>query len=184
MVETCVISGYEPRMAFRHFLAGIKCRRKLSHRQLAFRSGVDHSTLSRLARSDREASLEVFSRIVDSLELSDELTYALTLGGLPKGTGSGKRAVNNDSAPVLEGSLGQQLKGYMEQRGVSQRALEAKIKATFPDATLDHSAISRIISNERYPLLSSFALITYSLGLNPAQVRGLVRTAGNRPQLV
>lgn len=176
-VDTKVVSGSQPKMEFRHYLAGLQCRRRLSQRALALRSRVDHSAISRLISGERAVSLDVFSRIVGSFNESDEQVYALVLGSLPEGNGNGRRVVNNDSAPILEGSFGEQLEGYMQQRGVSQRALAIKIKVTFRDATLDHSSIARIKSNERLPLLSTFALITYSLGLNPAQVGNLVKAA-------
>ncbi len=44
--------------------------RKLTQRQLAQRSGVDHSTISRLARGDRTPSLRTADRLARSLGMA------------------------------------------------------------------------------------------------------------------
>jgi transcriptional regulator with XRE-family HTH domain len=47
--------------------------RKLSQRQLAERSGVDHSTISRLLRGSRVPSLRTANRLAHSLGMADGL---------------------------------------------------------------------------------------------------------------
>ncbi len=58
--------------------------RKLTQRQLAQKSGVDHSTISRLIRGDRVPSLRTAAMLARSLDMPAEMDQQrLTRGGSP-----------------------------------------------------------------------------------------------------
>lgn len=60
--------------------------KRMSQRQLAHRSGVDHSTISRLVRGDRTPSLETATRLARGLrELRDDQEPTQVLGAMQPG---------------------------------------------------------------------------------------------------
>jgi transcriptional regulator with XRE-family HTH domain len=59
--------------SFNSWLRGQLKEKKMSQRQLALQSGVDHSTISRLVRGDRTPSLGTATKLAQGLrELRDE----------------------------------------------------------------------------------------------------------------
>ena len=69
---------------FREWLVGQLRARKMSQRQLAKKSGVDHSSISRLIRGDRVPSLRTAMRIARGIDPADQ-----DAGGLRPATGTG-----------------------------------------------------------------------------------------------
>ena len=68
-------------------LRGIRQRLKLSQRQLALLSGVDHSTISRLIRGDRMPSLGTATKLARGLrEIHDDAEPPQYLGVVSAGT--------------------------------------------------------------------------------------------------
>ena len=59
--------------AFSEWLKAQLRARRLTQRQLAQKSGVDHSTISRLVRGDRTPSLRTVNRLAHSLGMADGL---------------------------------------------------------------------------------------------------------------
>jgi transcriptional regulator with XRE-family HTH domain len=164
---------------FADYLKKILRERNLSQRGLALQAGIDHSTLSRLMSKDMDSSLVIFAAITGFLSLSDQVVYEIVLGSLPEREVASKgRTVFKKTAPVSLGNFGEQLKGYRKRRGIpSQKALAAKVREFHPNRAIDHSEIYRIEARGRKPMFSTFAGIAYALGLNPAQVGGLVKAA-------
>jgi len=59
--------------SFNHWLRGQLKEKKMSQRQLALQSGVDHSTISRLIKGDRMPSLDTATKLARGLrEIHDE----------------------------------------------------------------------------------------------------------------
>src|ERR1035437_8969645 len=146
-----------------------------SIRGFAQGTGVDHSTYSRLLDEDNGMvpSLLTLTRIVEGAGLSDAGVYRIITDTVTINAETDThRLVFSDNAPALEGSLAEQFKGYRNARGLSQRTLAEK-------ANVDHSALSRIESKiagkNSIPAIVTFANLSYALGLNPRQVRGLLR---------
>ena len=69
---------------FREWLVNQLRARKMSQRQLAKKSGVDHSSISRLIRGDRVPSLHTAMRLAHAIDPTDQET-----GGLRSGQGVG-----------------------------------------------------------------------------------------------
>jgi transcriptional regulator with XRE-family HTH domain len=167
------------RINFADYLKKILRERSLSQRGLALQAGIDHSTLSRLMGRSIDFSLAIFAAITESLSLSDQEVYEIVLGSLFEREATSKgRTVFKETAPVSLGNFGEQLREYRKRRGISsQKALADKVRELHPDRAIDHSEIHRIEANGRKPMFSNFASIADTLGLNPAQVGGLVRAA-------
>jgi transcriptional regulator with XRE-family HTH domain len=147
---------------------------KTSGRDFAQNTGVDHSTFSRILNSDRTPSLPTVARTIEGAKLSDTQAYQIIIDSatvvIPD---DACRFVFSDSAPALEGTVAEQLKGYRKARGLSQRVLADR-------ANVDHTSLSRIESSqkekERVPGLVMFANLACVLGLNVKQVRGFLHT--------
>ena len=72
--------------AFNEWLRAQLKAKKMSQRQLAQQSGVDHSTISRLIRGDRMPSLGTATKLARGLRELRDATHALvgrTADGLP-----------------------------------------------------------------------------------------------------
>ncbi|HXG40727.1 MAG TPA: helix-turn-helix transcriptional regulator [Candidatus Limnocylindrales bacterium] len=73
--------------AFNEWLRAQLKAKKMSQRQLAQQSGVDHSTISRLIRGDRMPSLGTATKLARGLrEISDDSEAPIYLGQLGSGT--------------------------------------------------------------------------------------------------
>ena len=73
--------------AFNEWLRGQLKAKKMSQRQLAQQSGVDHSTISRLIRGDRMPSLGTATKLARGLrELRDDADTPAYLGMVSSGT--------------------------------------------------------------------------------------------------
>ena len=73
--------------AFNEWLRGQLKAKKMSQRQLAQQSGVDHSTISRLIRGDRMPSLGTATKLARGLrELRDDADTPAYLGMVTSGT--------------------------------------------------------------------------------------------------
>ena len=73
--------------AFNEWLRGQLKAKKMSQRQLAQQSGVDHSTISRLIRGDRMPSLGTATKLARGLrELRDDADTPAYLGLVSSGT--------------------------------------------------------------------------------------------------
>jgi len=73
--------------AFNEWLRAQLKAKKMSQRQLAQQSGVDHSTISRLIRGDRMPSLGTATKLAKGLrEIRDDADTATTLGVVSVGT--------------------------------------------------------------------------------------------------
>lgn len=165
MVE---VKGYDPKLAgdinhIKHdgseqginladYIRNLQRRGGLSQRGFAALVRVDHSTISRLRRGDRNPGLATFAAIAETLSLSDQAVYSIVLGSLPEREASSEGRIGfNDAAPVLTGNFGEQLAGYREQRGISQRVLATKAMGVNPSATIDHTTICRLETEDRKP---------------------------------
>jgi transcriptional regulator with XRE-family HTH domain len=73
--------------AFNEWLRAQLKAKKMSQRQLAQQSGVDHSTISRLIRGDRMPSLGTATKLARGLrEIRDDADAPLYLSGVASGT--------------------------------------------------------------------------------------------------
>ncbi|MGA3056663.1 MAG: helix-turn-helix transcriptional regulator [Candidatus Limnocylindrales bacterium] len=73
--------------AFNEWLRAQLKAKKMSQRQLAQQSGVDHSTISRLIRGDRMPSLGTATKLARGLrEIRDDADAPLYLSGVAAGT--------------------------------------------------------------------------------------------------
>ena len=73
--------------AFNEWLSAQLKVKKMSQRQLAQQSGVDHSTISRLIRGDRMPSLGTATKLARGLrEIRDDADAPLYLGAIAVGT--------------------------------------------------------------------------------------------------
>jgi predicted transcriptional regulator len=162
-------SGENPPLTFAEHLTRLVG--KSSVRKFAKDVDVNHAVLTRLLNSDRIPGLSTVARIIEGSGLSDAQAYKIIIGSatvsMPIGIG---RRVFSDDAPVLKGSVAEQLKGYRDARGLFQRVLAGR-------TGFSHSTISRLESEDRVPGLLAFANSTVVLGLNTKQVRGVLRAA-------
>lgn len=75
----------QPPRSFNSWLRGQLKEKKMSQRQLALQSGVDHSTISRLIKGDRMPSLGTATKLARGLreirEQSDGPSYFASLSG-------------------------------------------------------------------------------------------------------
>ena len=159
---------------FRRFVG--KGRNKISQRRLALDCGIHPSAMSRLLNGDSVPKLATAARIIERAHLSDEQVYKLIMDFVPDAIWSNTdRWVFRRDAPVLEGNLGEQLKGYrLARNGVTMHSLELSTR-------VDHSTLSRIErqdeEHQRIPILTTFVKTVYGLGLNARQIHGLLRVA-------
>jgi transcriptional regulator with XRE-family HTH domain len=80
--------------AFNDWLRAQLKAKKMSQRQLAQQSGVDHSTISRLVRGDRMPSLGTATKLARGLrELRDDTDAPLYVGAANSGTSNPKARV-------------------------------------------------------------------------------------------
>jgi transcriptional regulator with XRE-family HTH domain len=71
--RAAVIGAGQSTLAFNRWLQGQLRARKLTQRQLAQKSGVDHSTVSRLLRGDRVPSLRTAELLARGLGMTGDL---------------------------------------------------------------------------------------------------------------
>jgi transcriptional regulator with XRE-family HTH domain len=93
--------GRSASRGFHHWLQVQLRARKLTQRQLAHRSGVDHSTISRLLRGDRMPSLRTVTMLARSLGMAND---AATFGD-PGIGGNGSPAARVEYALRSDDSL-------------------------------------------------------------------------------
>ena len=87
--------------AFNEWLRAQLKAKKMSQRQLAQQSGVDHSTISRLIRGDRMPSLGTATKLARGLrELRDDADTPQYLGLVAAGNTNPPRGSNTRSAPT------------------------------------------------------------------------------------
>ena len=86
--------------AFNEWLRAQLKAKKMSQRQLAQQSGVDHSTISRLIRGDRMPSLGTATKLARGLR---ELREEADLGILGRPEEYGKLAIAIVENPMLNG---------------------------------------------------------------------------------
>lgn len=61
---------------FRRWMCAVMAERRMTQRMLAMRSGVDHSTISRIASGERIPSLHTAQRVAAALDHPMPLTIA------------------------------------------------------------------------------------------------------------
>ena len=87
--------------AFNEWLRAQLKAKKMSQRQLAQQSGVDHSTISRLVRGDRTPSLGTATKLARGLrELRDETDTPQYFGLRPPAPATPPHASSTRSAPT------------------------------------------------------------------------------------
>jgi transcriptional regulator with XRE-family HTH domain len=106
--------------AFNEWLRAQLKAKKMSQRQLAQQSGVDHSTISRLIRGDRMPSLGTATRLARGLrEIRDDADAAATLGvvsvGIQNPTARVEYALRADEA-LSEPQVRQIMEYYLAVR--------------------------------------------------------------------
>lgn len=110
----------QPPRSFNSWLRGQLKEKKMSQRQLALQSGVDHSTISRLIKGDRMPSLGTATKLARGLrEIRDEIegpAYFATLAArqlLP--TARVEYALRGDDA-LNDGDVRELMQAYLTVR--------------------------------------------------------------------
>jgi transcriptional regulator with XRE-family HTH domain len=86
-VEPTIAMAGQNARAFNEWLRAQLKAKKMSQRQLAQQSGVDHSTISRLVRGDRMPSLGTATKLARGLrEIRDDSDAPQVLGSVAAGT--------------------------------------------------------------------------------------------------
>ena len=135
--------------AFNEWLRGQLKAKKMSQRQLAQQSGVDHSTISRLIRGDRMPSLGTATKLARGLrELRDDADTPAYLGMVTSGTTNptarveyALRADDLLSEPQVRQIMEYYLAVRMRRYGRSSYQGESGATATGPtsERTPDHA---------------------------------------------
>ncbi len=126
----------QPPRSFNSWLRGQLKEKKMSQRQLALQSGVDHSTISRLIKGDRMPSLGTATKLARGLreirEHSDGPSYFASLSSrqmLP--TARVEYSLRGDDV-LTEADVRELMQAYLALR--TQRIRDANIKGHTPDA--------------------------------------------------
>jgi transcriptional regulator with XRE-family HTH domain len=195
--------------AFNEWLRGQLKAKKMSQRQLAQQSGVDHSTISRLIRGDRMPSLGTATKLARGLrELRDDADTPAYLGLVSSGTTNpparveyALRADDLLSEPqvrqIMEYYLAVRMRRYGRayQGDGSGSGVTANGGGSSTDRTPDHalrptSSVTTTVSSSAAPGTTSH---TYSSGVTSgmiprptsistiATVRPVSRSGGREP---
>jgi transcriptional regulator with XRE-family HTH domain len=194
--------------AFNEWLRGQLKAKKMSQRQLAQQSGVDHSTISRLIRGDRMPSLGTATKLARGLrELRDDADTPAYLGLVSSGTTNpaarveyALRADDLLSEPqvrqIMEYYLAVRVRRYgRAYQGEGSTTATGKAGASGTDRTPDHalrptSSVTTTVSSSAAPDTTSH---TYSSGVTSgmvprpssistiATVRPVSRSGGREP---
>jgi len=129
--------------------------RRMSQRQLAQRSGVDHSSISRLVRGGRTPSLATAAHLARALGVAEpsadtpEAAAMRTARQLLDPIGAVERALRGDEQ-LAEGDIGRLMRQYLALRreGASRVAPKSR-SATRRDAVPLVAAVSRANRPER-----------------------------------
>jgi transcriptional regulator with XRE-family HTH domain len=112
--------------------------KRMSQRQLAHRSGVDHSTISRLVRGDRTPSLETATKLARGLrELREDQEPTQYLGALQSGP-------SNPVARVEYSLRADEVLDEVDVRAVMETYLAARLRRL-------RGAVSRVTRAEMRP---------------------------------
>jgi transcriptional regulator with XRE-family HTH domain len=166
--------------AFNEWLRAQLKAKKMSQRQLAQQSGVDHSTISRLIRGDRMPSLGTATKLARGLrELRDDADTPQYLGlvaaGAANPTARVEYALRADdllSEPQVRQIMEYYLAVRMRRFG---RAFQASEPAPAPDRSADR-VIGRSSSNTASPVVAGVSTAT---GVRPT--RAVVRPSSRPP---
>ena len=155
---------YLPFIPFNDWLDNILQENKLSLRELAGLSRVDHSTLSRELAGSRDPSMRTVYKIARiGAEVRDFEISNLVFCSIPIEDRSEFRRKPARITPVqAEESFGQQLEAYIKASRISLRQLAIK-------TDMNHSTLSRLVSEDRVPSLSTFARLAQGFGLDESQ---------------
>jgi transcriptional regulator with XRE-family HTH domain len=126
--------------SFNNWLRGQLKEKKMSQRQLALQSGVDHSTISRLIKGDRMPSLGTATKLARGLrEISDESegpSYFASIGArqiLP--TTRVEYALRGDEV-LTEGDVRELMQAYITVRS-------RRVRVNHPDGAGTASSATR-----------------------------------------
>lgn len=112
--------------------------KRMSQRQLAHRSGVDHSTISRLVRGDRTPSLETATKLARGLrELREDQEPTQYLGALQPGP-------SNPVARVEYSLRADEVLDEVDVRAIMETYLAARLRRV-------RGAVSRVTRADTLP---------------------------------
>lgn len=134
----------QPPRSFNSWLRGQLKEKKMSQRQLALQSGVDHSTISRLIKGDRMPSLGTATKLARGLreirEHSDGPSYFASLSSrqmLP--TARVEYALRGDDL-LTEADVRELMQAYLALRTQRIRDANGKGQTTDANGTLSRGA--------------------------------------------
>ena len=176
--------------AFNEWLRAQLKAKKMSQRQLAQQSGVDHSTISRLIRGDRMPSLGTATKLARGLrELRDDADTPQYLGlvaaGATNPTARVEYALRADellSEPQVRQIMEYYLAVRMRRYG---RAFQPDGTGSAPDRSTERTlggpvGTSRPLSGGRVPG-SSDTMRSGGIATSVSTVRSVSRSAGREP---
>jgi len=168
--------------AFNEWLRAQLKAKKMSQRQLAQQSGVDHSTISRLIRGDRMPSLGTATKLARGLrELRDDADTPQYLGLVASGsmnpTARVEYALRADdllSEPQVRQIMEYYLAVRMRRYG---RSLQAQEASTAPERPTDHR-----MARPSTPVRSMGAAASVTpVGVGFGSIRQVSRSGGREP---
>ena len=163
--------------AFNEWLRAQLKAKKMSQRQLAQQSGVDHSTISRLIRGDRMPSLGTATKLARGLrEIRDDSDTSTALGVVSVGP-------QNPTARVEYALRADELLSEPQVRQIMEYYLAVRMRRygrTFQPAETGNGADRTLIrSNGRLP--TSASAVGAGVGSTVSTVRPVSRSANREP---
>src|SRR3954471_3840751 len=162
--------------AFNEWLRAQLKAKKMSQRQLAQQSGVDHSTISRLIRGDRMPSLGTATKLARGLrELRDDADTPQYLGLVAAGN-------TNPTARVEYALRADELLSEPQVRQIMEYYLAVRMRRygrTFQSSDL--SSNSDRVSDQSRRQSASASPIGVGAGSTVSTVRSVARTIGRDP---
>jgi len=162
--------------AFNEWLRAQLKAKKMSQRQLAQQSGVDHSTISRLIRGDRMPSLGTATKLARGLrELRDDADTPQYLGLVAAGN-------TNPTARVEYALRADELLSEPQVRQIMEYYLAVRMRRygrTFQSSDL--SSNTDRVSDQSRRQSASASPIGVGAGSTVSTVRSVARTIGRDP---
>lgn len=180
------ISPEAPRPTFREQLFELRRIAKLHQRTLALGTGIDHSSISRLEKENRNPNISTVVVLVEALKPDLLQTFQL-IASLAK---EDDKAYINDVFD-LSGSHSDLWRPYVLNTGISEAVTPAEKVKDYAKRRkrtarqiaeiggIDHTGVSRLLKGERGDILgASFISLVRGLGLTQEQIMDLFYSFG------